>query len=81
MNCKSQHFQEAENKRRKELKERELSARRKREEIERKREDQERKRVENEGDQYKGGSRERAGRQGKACTAERVKMYNFLIAE
>ena len=56
------------------MKEREHSARRKREEIERKREDQERRRVENEGDRYKRGSRERAGRQGKACTAERVKM-------
>ena len=63
------------------MKEREHSARRKREEIESKRKEQERKKVENEGDWYKGGSRERAGRQGKACTAERVKMYNFLIAE
>ena len=63
------------------MKEREHSARRKREEIERKREDQERKRVENEGDRYKGGSRERPGRQGKACTEERVKMYKFLIAK
>ena len=56
------------------MKEREQSARRKREEIERKREDQERKRVENEGDRNKGGGRERAGRQGKACTAERVDL-------
>ena len=56
------------------MKERENSARRKREEIERKREDQERRRVENEGDRTKGGSRERAGRQGKACTAERVDL-------
>ena len=63
------------------MKEREQSARRKREEIERKREDQERKRVENECDRNKGGGRERAGRQGKACTAERVKISNFLIAE
>ena len=63
------------------MKEREHSARRKREEIERKREEQERKKVENEGDQYKGGSRERAGRQGKACTADRVKMSNFLISK
>ena len=63
------------------MKEREQSARRKREEIERKREDQERRRVENEGDRYRGGSRERAERQVKACTAERVKMYNFLIAK
>ena len=63
------------------MKEREQSARRKREEIERKREDQERKRVENEGDRNKGGSKERAGRQVKACTTERVKMSNFLIAE
>ena len=63
------------------MKEREHSARRKREEIERKREKQERKRVENEGDRNKGGSRERTGRQGKACTAERVKMSNFLITK
>ena len=63
------------------MKEREHSARRKREEIERKREDQERKRVENENDRTKEGSRARAGRQGKACTAERVKMNNFLIAK
>ena len=63
------------------MKERELSARRKREEIERKREEQERKRVENENDRTKEGSRERAGRQGKACTAERVKISNLLIAK
>ena len=56
------------------MKEREHSARRKREEIERKREDQERKRLENENDRNKGGSRGRTGRQGKACTAERVDL-------
>ena len=59
------------------MKEREHSARRKREEIERKREDQERKRVENENDRTKEGSRARAGRQGKACTAERVDFTIF----
>ena len=63
------------------MKEREHSARRKREEIESKRKEQKRKKVENEGDRKKGGSKERAGRQGKACTAERVKISNLLIAK
>ena len=69
-----QSCQEADHKRRRELKERELSAKRKREDQEKKREDQERKREETKQHQEK-NNEEKTQRRGvrlKASTTERV---------